>query len=379
MLKSILKAIFPLSVLRFAKQLLLNVDTFLAVFLSKSTLGTQLYYLIFNKSFLREQVSTLKGRAKYLSDKGVSQQRYIRLRRNIHRIEKGLIMQPRRQVFALDYIAQTVADYQRYKKDNEKSSTNDEFQWFHDVLVSYFQVVDNSHSLIAKAKRGFESVAIDTEGDCSQSSSYHDFSHHYVVSDSQHSHLIPYPKRELVESTLSFEQLQTLVKQRRSVRWFQQKKIPETLLLKAIDAARYAPSACNRQPFQFYVANQAVKAEQMLSLAMGTVGFAQQVPCAIGVVGDLSCYEAERDRHLIYIDASLAAMQLMLALETLGLSSCPINWPDIEQREKQISTLLNLSNTQRPVMLLAIGYADPEGQIPYSQKCSAEQLVTFIK
>jgi len=31
----------------------------------------------------------------------------------------------------------------------------------------------------------------------------------------------------------------------------------------------------------------------------------------------------------------LAAMQLMLAFETLGLSTCSINWPDIEIAEKK--------------------------------------------
>ena len=50
----------------------------------------------------------------------------------------------------------------------------------------------------------------------------------------------------------------------------------------------------------------------------------------IVIVGELDAYEYDRDRHLIYIDGSLAAMTFMLALETLGLSSCPINWSGVE-------------------------------------------------
>ena len=111
------------------------------------------------------------------------------------------------------------------------------------------------------------------------------------------------------------------------------------------------------------------------SLAMGTVGFAENIPALAVVVGDLSCYQEYRDRHLIYIDASLAAMQFMLALETLGLSTCPINWPDIEVREQKMQKLLNLPAFQRPVMLIAIGYADPEALIAYSQKKDVEQLI----
>ncbi|MFT5547949.1 MAG: nitroreductase [Rheinheimera aquimaris] len=95
----------------------------------------------------------------------------------------------------------------------------------------------------------------------------------------------------------------------------------------------------------------------------------------IVVVGDLSAYEAERDRHVIYIDAALASMQLMLALESLGLQSCPINWPDVEERERAMAQKLSLDYWQRPVMLLATGYAMPEGGVPYSQKKPAELLI----
>jgi nitroreductase len=111
---------------------------------------------------------------------------------------------------------------------------------------------------------------------------------------------------------------------------------------------------------------------------MGTKGFADNVPCTIVVSGDLSYYPTERDRHLIYIDSALAGMQLMLALETLGLSSCPINWPDLEDKEIKISNLLNLPQTIRPTMLIAVGYGANEGKIPYSQKKSANQLINYI-
>ena len=99
----------------------------------------------------------------------------------------------------------------------------------------------------------------------------------------------------------------------------------------------------------------------------------------IAVVGDLSSYPAERDRHVIYIDGSLVTMQLMLALETLGLSTCAINWPDVENREQKLDKLLNLNKYERTIMLLAVGYADPQGGIPFSQKKNSLDLVKVIK
>ena len=112
---------------------------------------------------------------------------------------------------------------------------------------------------------------------------------------------------------------------------------------------------------------------------MGTKGFSQNVPCTIVVSADLACYPTERDRHLIYIDSALASMQLMLALETLGLSSCPINWPDIEPLERKMSKYLNLPLSIRPVMLMAVGYALEDGKIPFSQKKSPTQLIHKVE
>ncbi len=95
------------------------------------------------------------------------------------------------------------------------------------------------------------------------------------------------------------------------------------------------------------------------------------------MVGDLGAYPEARDRHVIYIDGSLAAMQLMLAFESLGLSTCPINWPDIETAERRLAQKLGLAYHERTVMLLAVGYADPTGGIPYSDKKTDEELIVF--
>ena len=72
-------------------------------------------------------------------------------------------------------------------------------------------------------------------------------------------------------------------------------------------------------------------------------------------------------------------MQLMLALETLGLSTCAINWPDIESREKMLDSLLSLGKHERTIMLLAVGYADPDGGIPYSQKKDSFDLIKVVE
>jgi nitroreductase len=69
-------------------------------------------------------------------------------------------------------------------------------------------------------------------------------------------------------------------------------------------------------------------------------------------------------------------MQLMLAAETLGLATCPINWPDVDLAEQKIKQLIELPAHERIIMLVAIGYGDPEGGIAFSQKKQGDLLVT---
>ncbi len=313
-----------------------------------------LYYLLLSNKFRREHRATLLGRLTYfqLNKLGTGT---VMLRRNIHRLEKGLIMRPRRDVFASDYILETVSCYANGIKNN--TLHDEERFWANDVLDEFFTVVGMGPE-IDKARKNYNEIISN-----------------YKVKTVSSKRSIPYARSQVNLDTVNYDSLLNLFIQRRSVRWYLDKTVDILLIRKAVNAASLAPSACNRQPFKFYVVNDKTRAKSIADCAMGTVGFSHNLPCIIAIVGDLSCYPAERDRHLIYIDASLANMQLMLALETLGLSSCPINWPDIEQREKMLQSKLNLEYTERPVMLLAVGHADPDALIPYSQKKSDVELV----
>ena len=67
----------------------------------------------------------------------------------------------------------------------------------------------------------------------------------------------------------------------------------------------------------------------------------------------------------------------LLALETLGLSSCPLNWPDVPSRERRMARELELGPDERPIMLLAVGYPDAEGAVASSYKKSLNDLRTY--
>ena len=107
------------------------------------------------------------------------------------------------------------------------------------------------------------------------------------------------------------------------------------------------------------------------------VTFAEGIPSIIFLVGNLSAYESERDRHLIYIDGGLITMSFILALETLHLASCVIGWPDIELRERKLEKFIGLEKYQRCILCIAVGYPNRDVEVPYCQKRSLDEILNY--
>ena len=351
-MKKLLKML-PDSWVSLLRNLVQTAQKQLALILSKNGFLSSVYYTFFSTRFYREHQSVLRATLEFEASKQQEKESSSFIRRSVHRIEKGLIMMPRRDVFGEGYIYETVFALAQSHATLEPG----EKKWARDVLLEYFSAV-NETPPVTKAKQLFDSLALGE--------------------DNVDTRFVPYQRRSAVKSDVSYDQLRALCQQRRSVRWFKEKPVPREAIYQAIDVASLAPSACNRQPFSFHVCFEGEVAKELGKLPMGASGFSHNFNTLIAVVGDLSYYAYERDRHVIYIDSSLAAMQFMLALETLGLSSCVLNWPDVELLEQRASKRLNLESWQRPTMFIAVGYADDDGLIPYSQKKSASLLATEV-
>ena len=349
------------------------IDHKIFPFFTKSAFLSSVYYLLFSSEFRREHKAVLNGRLAYqfeqnkqkeLAKQSLSKSSYL-LRRNIHRLEKGLVMRPRRSVFAEDYIKETVHCYSLCVVMPNINSQ--ELAWASEVLSEYFSIVDNT-CIIYESRMIFESSHLKPLPAICDTKEIEQV-------DFKPTKNLPYARLSTPELQINSQQFEKLCIKRRSIRWYVPKKVPDELLNQAIKTASLAPSACNRQPFEFFVINDLKTAPKVAELAGGTAGFSSNIPCIIVLVGDLSAYPMERDRHIVYIDSSLAAMQLMLSLETLGLSSCLLNWPDLDVPENKMSKLLNLPVYKRPIMLLSVGYALEDGLIP----CSVKKPISILR
>ena len=165
-----------------------------------------------------------------------------------------------------------------------------------------------------------------------------------------------------------------IIKSRRSIRNFQKKKIPRELNNKLADALRWAPSAGNLQARKFYFISQKEKLAQVLASST----FQQKFNAPMIIVG---CTDATRnqkygergEKFYAVIDVSLSIQNAMLLAHDLGLGSCWVGAFD----EVKVSKALNLPVTERPVVLLPVGY--PVDIPPAPQRLSWEEVIVEIK
>lgn len=77
-----------------------------------------------------------------------------------------------------------------------------------------------------------------------------------------------------------------LVRMRQSDRKYEQRPVDRGLVMKCLEAARMAPSACNSQPWKFVVVDEPELARKMGEYAagLGMNKFARECPVIVAVV-----------------------------------------------------------------------------------------------
>ncbi len=145
------------------------------------------------------------------------------------------------------------------------------------------------------------------------------------------------------------------IKSRRSVRAFTQKDVSEEEVEKLIDAARWAPSAGNIQPWEFIVVRKP-EIKRKLSIAALDQTFIEEAPVVIVVCANQirsgRGYGA-RGIHLYCLQDTAAATQnLLLAAYARDLATCWIG----AFREEEARKALNLPEGIRPVAIIPLGH-----------------------
>lgn len=150
---------------------------------------------------------------------------------------------------------------------------------------------------------------------------------------------------------------------RRSVRSFLDEKVEDDIIDKLLYFAMCGPSACNRQPWEFYV----IKNDNLLKEVRLTTPFTNHnAPIAIVIAGNLHKALPLKLQDYWIQDCSSAAAHLLLEATNLGLGSL---WCGVYPQKRAVTKLqkaLNFPSHIVPLGIFYIGYSDKHSD-PRSQ------------
>jgi nitroreductase len=150
------------------------------------------------------------------------------------------------------------------------------------------------------------------------------------------------------------------IQNRRSVREFSTRPIPATSVARLRDALRFAPSACNLQPWQFVLVTAPQLRDEVAKVANEQL-FIAKAPLLVVACGfpDQAYQHMGGHGNSIDIDVAIALDHLTLAAVAEGLGTCWIGAFD----ERKVKTLLRIPTKAKIVAMMPIGFPLSETSI----------------
>ena len=151
-----------------------------------------------------------------------------------------------------------------------------------------------------------------------------------------------------------------LVKQRCSCRAYDPKPVPREHLERMLEAARLAPSACNKQPWRFAVVEDEKTRMRLIEEAF-LAGIPMKWAVNAGVIIALGMKKSAITHRIApkisgvdypLLDLGIAGEHLVLQAEELGLGTCWIGWI----RPKEVQRIVGWPRDIEPVSLITVGW-----------------------
>lgn len=152
-----------------------------------------------------------------------------------------------------------------------------------------------------------------------------------------------------------------LLRQRWSPRAFDERRIEPEKLRSLFEAARWAPSSNNGQPWRFLVAVKENKAEYdrlFNCLVEGNQQWASRAPVLLLSVATLQFEDGSMNRHALH-DTGMAAENLVIQATAIGLVAHQMAGFRIDQARADCQ----IPEGYEPVAMMAVGYPGDPAQL----------------
>ena len=144
-------------------------------------------------------------------------------------------------------------------------------------------------------------------------------------------------------------------------------------ITKAIDLARTAPSACNRQPVRVHIIPHGALFDRLLNLQHGNRGFGSDAEYLLVVTASEEGYTGFNERNASYVDGGIFLMNLLYALQYHAIASCTLNCSFLPDEEKQVREALQTEDIT--VAIVAIGSCPESFQVARSERIPVSEII----
>lgn len=152
-----------------------------------------------------------------------------------------------------------------------------------------------------------------------------------------------------------------LLKNRRSTRKYNEKKVEQEKIDKILDAALLSPSSRNRKPWEFIVVQDKKLLKELSNSRERGANFLEESPLAVVIISDVKKCDVWIE------DCTITGIIMQIECEKLGLSSC---WIQVRERmynesvttSNFIKKTLDIPDRYEVLSIISIGYKEDKVQ-----------------
>ncbi|MFB6320160.1 nitroreductase family protein [Saccharicrinis sp. FJH54] len=162
---------------------------------------------------------------------------------------------------------------------------------------------------------------------------------------------------------------------RKSLRNYSDKEVPIETINAAVDLSRNTPSSCNRQGSRVYIYSDRALVKQILKLQGGNRGFGHLAKKLIVVTAELGISHGVFERHQVWIDGGMFAMNLLYSLHFMKIAACPLNCNFSIKKDRELRKLCGIKNSEVFIMMISCGIPPDSFQIALSKRYPLEHFL----
>lgn len=150
--------------------------------------------------------------------------------------------------------------------------------------------------------------------------------------------------------------------------------VDHDLLRAVLDAARIAPSACNRQPWQFLVIDSA-EGKEAIAAAYSREWIRTAATFIIAIGNHDEAWHRADGKDHTDVDLSIAVEHICLAATALGLGTCWVCNFDAPA----IRSAFGIADPLEPIAIIPIGYPAADAVVPVKNRKTTQDIIKWGK